>query len=212
MIFFIPSLKIQWKLSVLIYHKSSFCQPDLIPDLFIVDLPVLPQSGGEGHVLDPRGFSCLYEDNRWHSTLPGHDVRKTQGWPQKRQEHRDLLVEVYHWVWPKATGILSMPQPWFSRAQNCSLVAHHTRMFSVLGKKFGRHPHTKNYNPLWYHQHPRGAEFIDDKCDQGSKTVLISMKKCKEVMRFYEGNVQSFFKEALQWFSIVFWGLTTDTF
>lgn len=60
----------------------------LIPDLSTVALPVLPQSGGQGHVLDPRGSSCLHSDNRWYSTLPGHDVRKTQGGPQKRQEHR----------------------------------------------------------------------------------------------------------------------------
>lgn len=123
--FYLSSLTI---LSARLHYKYL-----LIPDLFTVALPVLPQSGGKGHVLDPRGFSCLHDDNRWHTTLPGHDVRKTQGGPQKRQEHKDLLVEVYHRVWPKTADILSFtPRPWFSRAQNGSPVAHHTIM-TVLG-------------------------------------------------------------------------------
>ena len=44
-------------------------------------------------------------------------------------------------------------------------------------------PNTKNYNPLWEHQHPRRAEFIDFKCNQGSvpeKRNPITGLKCKE--------------------------------
>lgn len=97
----------------------------LIPGLFIVALPVLPQSGGEGHILDLRVFFpvsttttdgillCLGMTSGRHKE--GH---------KKRQEHKDPLVEVYHRVWPHKAAILSfMSLSWASRAQSGSAVA-----------------------------------------------------------------------------------------
>lgn len=147
----------------------------MIPDLFTVALPVLP------HVLDTRGFSCLHDDNRWYPTLPGHDVRKTRGGPQKRQEHRDLLVEVYHRVWPEGGG--GRPELYAptvilkgTERRSCSS-SHNNERPWFRGRGLANSQTPKNYNPLWYHQYPRGSKFKNFKCNHGQGSSL-KMSRC----------------------------------
>lgn len=159
--------------SVLIYHNLSSCQHRkylLLADLFTVALPVLPQSGAEGHVLDPRGhflsprrqqmaFRCAWA---WRQEDTGRATKS----PRTQQQ----LAEVQPRATAKGSRRLELYAPDHdSQGHRAAVQSLITQKWLSLasGTQFGRHPNTKNYNC---------PEFIDFKRDQESKKVLSKYK------------------------------------